>query len=110
MSDIPLTKLDLPFIEIFDFYQRIARKMKPASVNGAIIQLLSAAKVAVHRNYISRPPFFGYRLERPEFQIRSLTADELDGLISTEIQVPDMCFVRDMFVFSSFAGKNQKFL
>jgi integrase len=104
INDILLAQLDLPFIENFDFYLRIERKMKPASVNGIIIQLLSAAKVAVHRNYISRPPFFGYRLERPEFQIRSLSANELERLISTEIQLPDLCFVRDMFVFSSFTG------
>jgi integrase len=104
IGDIPLTQLDLPFIENFDFYLRIERKMKPASVNGVIIHLLSATKVAVHRNYISRPPFFGYRLERTKFQIRSLTAGELERLISTEIQAPDLCFVRDMFVFASFTG------
>jgi integrase len=78
--------------------------MKPASVNGVIIQLLSAARVALHRNYISRPPFFGYKLERPDFQIRSLAADELDKLISTRIESPDLCFVRDMFVFACFTG------
>ena len=104
LRDIPLSQLDLPFIENFDFYLRIERKMKPASVNGVIIQLLSAARVALHRNYISRPPFFGYRLERPEFQYRSLNAVELDRLISTKIQCPDLCFVRDIFVFSCFTG------
>jgi hypothetical protein len=100
LRDIPLSQLDLPFIENFDFYLRIERKMKPTSVNGVIVQLLSAAKVALHRNYISRPPFFGYRLERPDFQMRSLAADELERLISTAIESPDLCYVRDMFVFA----------
>jgi integrase len=104
LRDIPLSQLDLPFIENFDFYLRIERKLKPASVNGVIIQLLSAAKVALHRNYISRLPFFGYRLERPDFQIRSLSVGELDNLISTGIESPDLCFVRDMFVFACFTG------
>ncbi|MDR2690792.1 MAG: site-specific integrase [Dysgonamonadaceae bacterium] len=104
LRDIPLSQLDLPFIESFDFYLRIEQKMKPASVNGVIIQLLSAARVALHRNYISRPPFFGYRLERPDFQIRSLAAGELDNLISTKMESPDLCYVRDMFVFSCFTG------
>jgi integrase len=104
LRDIPLSQLDLPFIENFDFYLRIERKLKPASVNGIVIQLLSAARIALHRNYISHPPFFGYKLERPEFQIRSLTAEELDSLISTPIQSIESGFVRDMFVFASFTG------
>ena len=104
LRDIPLSQLDLPFIENFDFYLRIERKLKPASVNGVIIRLLSTAKIAIHRNYITRPPFFGYKMERPEFQIRSLTDKELDRLISVEILIPDLCFVRDMFVFSCFTG------
>jgi integrase len=104
LRDIPLSQLDLPFIESFDFYLRIERKMKTASVNGVIIQLLSAARTALHRNYISRPPFFGYRLERPDFQIRSLAAGELDSLISTKIEFSDLCYIRDMFVFACFTG------
>jgi hypothetical protein len=50
IGDIPLTQLDLTFIENFDFYLRIERKMKPASVNGIIIHLLSAAKVSGNKN------------------------------------------------------------
>ena len=104
LRDIPLSQLALPFIENFDFYLRIERKLKPASVNGVIIQLLSLARVAVHRNYISHPPFFGYKLERPKFQIRSLTTEELDKLISTPILSTKLCFVRDLFLFASFTG------
>ena len=104
LRDIPLSELDLPFIENFDFYLRIERKLKSASVNGIIIQLLSAAKVAVHRNYITHPPFFGYKLKRPEFQIRSLSQEEFERIVSTPIQSSDLDFVRDMFVFAAFTG------
>jgi hypothetical protein len=104
LRDIPLSQLDLQFIEDFDFYLRIERKLKPASVNGIIIQLLSAAKIAVHRNYINRSSFFGYKLQRPVFQSRSLATNELDSLILTPIQSSELNFVRDMFVFASFTG------
>jgi hypothetical protein len=49
LRDIPLSLLHLPFVENFDFYLRIERGMKPASANGVIIHLLSAARVALHR-------------------------------------------------------------
>jgi integrase len=104
ISDIPLSQLDLPFIENFDFYLRIDRKLKPASVNGVIVQLLSAARTALHRNFVSRLPFFGYKMERPVFQIRSLTANEFERIVSNPIQSPNHSFIRDLFVFSSFTG------
>ncbi|GHT11355.1 hypothetical protein FACS189426_13130 [Bacteroidia bacterium] len=69
VSDIPLSQLNLPFIESFDFYLRIEKKLKPALVNGVIVQLLSAARTALRRNFVSRLPFFGYKMERPVFQI-----------------------------------------
>jgi len=83
---------------------RVERKLKPASVNSAIIQLLSIARIALHRNLISHPPFFGYKLKRPEFQIRSLSKEEFERLVSTVISSPDLCFVRDMFLFACFTG------
>jgi integrase len=104
VKDIPLSQLDLPFIEDFDFYLRVERKLKPSSVNGTIIKLLSVAKIARHRNLISHPPFFGYKLTRPKFNIRSLSSDEFQRLISTPIESPNLNFTRDMFVFASFTG------
>jgi integrase len=104
VRDIPLSQLDLPFIENFDFYLRVERKLKPASVNSIIIRLLSTSKVALHHNLISHPPFFGYKLTRPDFQIRSLSKEEFERLVSTSIQPTDLCFVRDMFLFSCFTG------
>jgi integrase len=104
VKDIPLSQLNLLFIEDFDFDLRVGRKLKPASVNGVIVQLLSAARTALHRNLISHPPFFGYKLTRPEFSIRSLSSDEFERLISTSIESPSLNFVRDMFVFASFTG------
>jgi hypothetical protein len=56
LRDIPFSLLDLPFVENFDFYLRIERGMKPASANGVIIHRLSAARVALHRDYICRLP------------------------------------------------------
>jgi hypothetical protein len=64
IKDIPLSQLNLPFIEDFDFYLRVERKLKPASVNGVIVQLLSAARKALHRNLINHPPFFRVQTDK----------------------------------------------
>ncbi|OAV66659.1 site-specific tyrosine recombinase XerC [Bacteroidales bacterium Barb6XT] len=78
--------------------------MKPASVNSVIAQLLFASRTALHRNLVSRPPFFGYKMERLVFQIRTLYTDEFGRLASTPLASKDLCFIRDLFVFASFTG------
>ena len=45
-----------------------------------------------------------YKLERPDFQIRSLSKEEFERLVSTPIQSSNLNFIRDLFVFSSFTG------
>ena len=104
LRDIPLNQLDLSFIQNFDFYLRVERRLKLNSANGRLINLLSVARLALQRNLVSHPPFFGYKLERPGFQIRSLSKEEFERLISTEIQLPNLSFVRDMFLFACFTG------
>ena len=104
IRDIPLTQLNLSFIESFDFYLRVERQLKLASANGQLIKLLSVVRIALQRNLISNPPFFGYKLERPIFQIRSLSKEEFERLISTKIQSLNVNFVRDMFLFACFTG------
>ncbi len=104
VGDIPFTRLDLPFIEAFDFYLRVERGLKPATMVTNIIYLQKVARIALHRNLISRPPFTGYKPPRPEQQNRSLAKDELERLVSTPLPKPKLCYIRDLFVFSAFTG------
>ena len=104
VRDIPLFRLDLPFIEQFDFYLRIERRLKPGSVLICIIYVQKVARIALHRNLISRPPFMGYTPERPELKKRSLTEDELERIISNPIESASLCFIRDLFVFACMTG------
>jgi hypothetical protein len=63
IEDIPLSGLDMPFIEALDYYFRVKRSFH-----------------------------------------KSLTAEELDCLISTPLKSSTKSFIRDMFVFSTFTG------
>ncbi|KAA6325967.1 Tyrosine recombinase XerC [termite gut metagenome] len=104
VEDIPLSELDLPFIEAFNYYLRVKRKMKPGTVRARIVLLNKVIRQALHRNFISRPPFEGFGLDKPQVQNRSLSAEELNRLISTPIQSCTQSFIRDMFIFSTFTG------
>lgn len=104
VEDIPLTQLDLPFIEAYDFYLRVERKLKAESIVSIVALLLKAVRIALHRNLITYPPFLGYKLEKPEFQQRSLSAEEFERLISTPLESASQSFIRDLFVFAAFTG------
>lgn len=104
VQDIPLNQFDLPFIETFDFHLRVERKMTDESVATVIFLLFKAVRLALHRNLITYPPFLGFKLKKPEFQIRSLTKEEFERLISTPLESQSQCFIRDLFVFAAFTG------
>lgn len=104
IEDIPLTQLDLPFIEAYDYYLRVERKLKSESIVTIVALLLKAVRIALHRNMIIYPPFLGYKLGKPEFVQRTLSAEELERMISTPLKSPSQSFIRDLFVFAAFTG------
>lgn len=104
VQDIPLTQLDLSFIESFALYLLAERKLQPETVNGRIILLQKAVRIALYRGLISRPPFFGYKPQKCKTKIKSLTAEEFERLLTISLERQTLVFARDMFIFSSFTG------
>lgn len=94
----------MPFIEAYDFNLRVERKLKSESIISIVALLQKAVRIALHRNLITYPPFYGYKIEKPEFQIRSLSAEEFERLMSTPIELSSQSFIRDLFVFATFTG------
>ena len=58
IRDISLSRLDLPFIEAFDFYLRVECGLMPGSAITDIIYLQKAARIALNRNLIILIPNF----------------------------------------------------
>lgn len=104
VEDIPLSQLDLPFIEAFDFNLRVERGLTDESIVTIIVLLLKAARIALHRNFVAHPPFFGYKLGKPDFQIRALSSEEFERLMATPIASKSQSFIRDLFIFACWTG------
>lgn len=102
IEDIPLTQLDLPFIEAYDYHLRVERKLKAESIISIVALLLKAVRIALHRNIITYPPFLGCKLGKPEFVQPTLLAEELELLIFTPIESTSQSFIHYLFVFLSF--------
>lgn len=61
-------------------------------------------KLAINEGIISRDPFEGYAPERPIAKQKYLTREELDRIMTTQLDHPSRYITRDMFLFSVFTG------
>ena len=100
VSDIPLSQLDKAFIEGFEYYLSIDRKLKRSSVSSALSTLKCIVRMAVKKGV----PFLGYSYERSKGEPRSISQDQLQRIIDLEIEWENYRIVRDLFVFSCFSG------
>ncbi|KGF39337.1 transposase, partial [Prevotella bivia DNF00320] len=103
-SDIPLSQLDKAFIEGFEYYLTIGRKLKRSSISSALSTLQTIVRMALKKGVLDFYPFLGYSYERPKGEPRSITQEELEHIIDLEIEWENYRIVRDLFVFSCFTG------
>lgn len=104
ISDIPFSKLDFSFIESFDFYLRVELQRMPNTILGIMRHTRKMIKLAINEGIISRDPFDGYAPERPIAKQKYLTREELDRIMTTQLDHPSRYITRDMFLFSVFTG------
>lgn len=104
MDDIPLCQLNQRFIDNFDFYLRVDKRMTAYTVLNHIIPLRKMIRRAINQDTLKRDPFVNYVPEQPVKQRRHLTAEEFQKLLTTSIESKTLCRTRDMFVFSAFTG------
>ncbi len=104
VGDIPLSQLDKAFIEGFEYYLTIDRRLKRSSISSALSTLQTIVRIAVKKGVLDFYPFLGYSYERPKGEPRSITKEELERIIDLEIEWTNYRVVRDLFVFPCFSG------
>ena len=103
-EDIPLKQLDKNFIEEFDQYLRIDRRLAKSTVSVNTIYLKKIIRRAVSQGTLLFDPFAAFSPELPDREYKHLRSDELDRVLGTHIADKEVCFARDLFVFSTFTG------
>lgn len=103
-DDIALRQLDYSFIEKYDHYLRADMKRSLSTVESFTIMLKTIVKRAIAQGTVHKNPFAGYFPEKAMKKYRHLESDELKRLMETPIQEKFLCYVRDLFVFSTFTG------
>ena len=104
MEDIALDKLNLNFIDAYDFYLRVDRQMTQNTILGHLIILKKMIRRTIHQGILNRDPFVNYIAEQPEKMCRHLKSEEIDKIMQVHIESKKVCHTRDMFVFCCFTG------
>lgn len=103
-EDVPLISLTHKFINDFDFYLRVEKRMQASTVLGRMIALKKIITRAINQGTLRRNPFMNYVAEQPLKKYRHLTEEEFQKLLTTPIETKRYYRTRDWFVFSSFTG------
>ena len=104
VNDVTLISLNHKFINDYDFYLRVERKMTAHTVMNHIIILKKMIRRAINQGTLKRNPFINFVAETPIRLYRHLTEDEFQKMLTTPIESYRYSRTRDWFVFSSFTG------
>jgi hypothetical protein len=99
-----LYQLNHRFIDAYDFYLRVDRRMTANTVLNHIIPLRKIIRRAISQDTLKRDPFASYVPEKPLKQRRHLTMEEFQKLLNTPVAEKYLEYERDMFVFACFTG------
>ena len=104
INDIAIRKVDIAFINDFDFFLRNSKNCNNNSTIKYIRNFGKIVKQSYSNGWIDKDPFLNYRGKVKEVERTYLTEDEIESLLNKEFKIKRLELVRDMFVFSCFTG------
>jgi len=104
LEDYPLQKLNKSFIDNYDFYLRVDANMAISTMLNHIFILKKMVARAINQGTIIKDPFSEYVPEKLKLKYKHLSGEELEKIMSAQIDDTKSRFIRDMFVFSCFTG------
>jgi len=104
ITDFPLKRLDLPFINDYEYYLRVDAGLSASPVIKNIIYLKKMAVRAMNQRIILRNPFQEYVPGKTTSKYLHISKEELERIMTARFKSKSVGFIRDMFVFSCFTG------
>ena len=103
-SDIPVRDVNLKFIKGFEYFLKVTKACNHNSALKYVNNFKKIIRIAVANDWISKDPFYNYKVQFKTVEREFLTKDELQKLIDKEIEGDRLNVVRDMFVLCCFTG------
>ena len=104
VEDVTLRSLDKVFYDDFELFLYKDCGMKPKTVHEHLYRLKKMTRRAVSQGTLRRDPYCRLHPELPRRKSRHMKLEDLKKLMETPVEKPQLQFVRDMFIFSTFTG------
>ncbi len=103
-SNILLEKLNMKFLNDFDYYLKVEKKLKQVTINKHIERLRKIIKLALAEGFLERDPFLLFKQKQVILQVVYLDTKELQVLEEHQFKQVRLQKVADMFIFCSYTG------
>jgi site-specific recombinase XerD len=103
-SDIEISSITYSFITEFEFWLKSVQKCNHNTTIKYISNLRKIINICLKNGWLVKDPFIGFKMTKKEVIREILTEEELQTLISKDIQNIRIRQVRDIFIFSCFTG------
>ena len=103
-EDLPFYSIDDDFVNGFEIFLRVDRKVGHNATAKMMQKLKTATNYAVSHGMLQEDPFYDKKITFEEVDVPHLTLEELQAIMEKDIQNDRLRRVRDVFVFSCFTG------
>jgi site-specific recombinase XerD len=104
INDIAIRKVDIAFINDFDFFLRNSKNCNNNSTIKYIRNFGKIIKQCYVNGWIEKDPFLSYKGKVKEIERVYLSQEEIETIINKELKIKRLELIRDMFLFSCFTG------
>lgn len=104
VEDVTLRSLDKVFYDDFELFLYTDCGMRPKTVHEHLYRLKKLTMRAVSQGTLRRDPYCRLHPALPRRKSRHMKLEDLKTLMETPVDKPQLQFVRDMFIFSTFTG------
>lgn len=103
-SNILLEQLSMKFLNDFDYYLKVEKKLKQVTINKHIERLRKIIKLALAEGFLERDPFLLFKQKQVILQVVYLDNVELKLFEQHQFKQVRLQQVADMFVFCCYTG------
>ena len=103
-SNILLEKLNMKFLNDFDYYMKVEKKLKQVTVNKHVERLRKIIKLALAEGFLDRDPFLMFSPKKVFTDVVYLDTVELKLLEKHSFKQDRLQRVADLFLFCCYTG------
>ncbi len=103
-EDVPVRDVNLKFIRGFEYFLKEKKACNHNSALKYVNNFKKIIRVAVGNEWITKDPFYNYKIKFKTVEREFLSKEELERLVKIEIKWQRLSLVKDMFVFCCYTG------